>query len=297
MEFNTVDGFQGREVDILILSTVRAAEDPCSIGSSRVNSLNRIGFVADVRRMNVALTRAKISLWIFGNARTLRTNDSWAALIRDAKDRNLVISVKRPYESMFQEAFMKRLSFKVSDDQSSKPKDGKKVKDSKLLAEQSEINKTRETYGIKGGNYLKIHRDKHDSSAAVEDSRSRKILRDDEKKINEKQKGSCTGKGKAIGTKSRSNESSGHQRSQMETSEMAPKQADRISKRKQRDDVEALLSSALITNRFMKSQTSLPSKRPRPSSPMPTPTRVIKPPKQRKGNIFLFALMDPSVIS
>lgn len=297
MEFNTVDGFQGREVDILILSTVRAAEDPRRIDSSRVNSSNRIGFVADVRRMNVALTRAKISLWILGNARTLRTNDSWAALIRDAKDRNLVISVQRPYESLFQEAFMKRLSFKVSDDPSSKPKHGKKVRDSKLLAEQSEINKTRETYGIKGGNHPKIHRDKHDSSAAEEDSRSCKILRDDEKKINEKQKGSCTGKGKAIGTNSRSNESSGHQRSQMETSEMAPKQADRISKRKQRDDVEALLSSALITNRFMKSQTSLPSKRPHPSSPRPTPTKVIKPPKQRKGDIFRFALMDPSVIS
>lgn len=282
MEFNTVDGFQGREVDILILSTVRAAEDPRRIDSSRVNSSNRIGFVADVRRMNVALTRAKISLWILGNARTLRTNDSWAALIRDAKDRNLVISVQRPYESLFQEAFMKRLSFKVSDDPSSKPKHGKKVRDSKLLAEQSEINKTRETYGIKGGNHPKIHRDKHDSSAAEEDSRSCKILRDDEQKINEKQKGSCTGKGKAIGTNSRSNESSGHQRSQMETSEMAPKQADRISKRKQRDDVEALLSSALITNRFMKSQTSLPSKRPHPSSPRPTPTKVIKPPKQRK---------------
>lgn len=59
MEFNTVDGFQGREVDILVLSTVRAA-GPCSAASG-INS-SSIGFVADVRRMNVALTRAKLSL-------------------------------------------------------------------------------------------------------------------------------------------------------------------------------------------------------------------------------------------
>ncbi|XAR49780.1 DNA helicase [Bertholletia excelsa] len=77
MEFNTVDGFQGREVDILVLSTVRAAETRTT--TSKINSRS-IGFVADVRRMNVALTRAKLSLWILGNARTLQTNQNWAAL-------------------------------------------------------------------------------------------------------------------------------------------------------------------------------------------------------------------------
>lgn len=98
IEFNTIDGFQGREVDVLLLSTVRAAE-PCSL-SSTFNPCS-IGFLADVRRMNVALTRAKLSLWIFGNARTLQTNENWMALLDDAKDRNLVIAVKRPYSSIF----------------------------------------------------------------------------------------------------------------------------------------------------------------------------------------------------
>lgn len=101
MEFNTVDGFQGREVDILILSTVRAAEQ--SSTAPGIKSSN-IGFVADVRRMNVALTRAKLSLWIMGNARTLQTNQNWAALIKDAKERDLVVTVKMPYGSMFQSA-------------------------------------------------------------------------------------------------------------------------------------------------------------------------------------------------
>lgn len=97
MEFNTVDGFQGREVDILLLSTVRASGS-CD-ETPRVSSSN-IGFVADVRRMNVALTRAKFSLWVFGNARTLRTNRTWAALLEDAKQRNLIVSARKPYSSI-----------------------------------------------------------------------------------------------------------------------------------------------------------------------------------------------------
>lgn len=99
MEFNTVDGFQGREVDILILTTVRSSiSDSGSTGTSSIG----IGFVADIRRMNVALTRAKLSLWIVGNARTLQINPHWAALVQNAKERNLFISVSRPYDSFLE---------------------------------------------------------------------------------------------------------------------------------------------------------------------------------------------------
>lgn len=99
MEFNTVDGFQGREVDILVLSTVRASE--------RYTGINSIGFVADVRRMNVALTRAKLSLWIIGNARTLQANENWAALLKDTEERGLITPVTRPYSSTFKTKFNK----------------------------------------------------------------------------------------------------------------------------------------------------------------------------------------------
>ncbi|KAH6773277.1 P-loop containing nucleoside triphosphate hydrolases superfamily protein [Perilla frutescens var. hirtella] len=98
MEFNTVDGFQGREVDILLLSTVRASG---SCDETPRGSSSNIGFVADVRRMNVALTRAKLSLWVFGNARTLQTNRTWAALLEDAKQRNLIVSARKPYSSIY----------------------------------------------------------------------------------------------------------------------------------------------------------------------------------------------------
>ena len=149
MEFNTVDGFQGREVDILVLSTVRAAGS-CSVASG-INS-SSIGFVADVRRMNVALTRAKLSLWILGNARTLQTNSNWAALIKDARERNLVISAKMPYQSMFKKA-LKNPSSENSDYSSEQRRHGKHAKqkenDAKEVTEkkensvssQSQINK------------------------------------------------------------------------------------------------------------------------------------------------------------
>lgn len=103
MEFNTVDGFQGREVDILILSTVRAAD---ASSTSGINS-SGIGFVADARRMNVALTRAKLSLWVLGNSRTLQVNPDWGALMKDAKERNLVVSVKMPYDSIYKTAALR----------------------------------------------------------------------------------------------------------------------------------------------------------------------------------------------
>lgn len=100
MEINTVDGFQGREVDILLLSTVRASNS--SGDRHHTGEARSIGFVADVRRMNVALTRARLSLWIVGNARTLRINSHWDSLVCDAEERNLFVSIKRPYGSMFE---------------------------------------------------------------------------------------------------------------------------------------------------------------------------------------------------
>lgn len=81
--FNTVDGFQGQEKEIIIMSCVRA--DPSSRG---------VGFLRDFRRMNVALTRSKCSLWILGNRDSLTKNELWRKLINDADSRGCFYEAK-----------------------------------------------------------------------------------------------------------------------------------------------------------------------------------------------------------
>ncbi|KAJ1969700.1 DEAD-box type RNA helicase [Dispira parvispora] len=86
IQFNTVDGFQGQEKDIIIFSCVRASDR----GSN-------IGFLSDMRRMNVALTRARKSLFVFGNANFLERHPMWRLLIRDSKRRKTLIRCKTPF--------------------------------------------------------------------------------------------------------------------------------------------------------------------------------------------------------
>ena len=80
-DINTVDGFQGQEKDIVILSCVRA--------SKTYSQTSRIGFLADKRRINVALTRARFSLLVLGHHRTLANDELWSGLVNTADDLGL----------------------------------------------------------------------------------------------------------------------------------------------------------------------------------------------------------------
>ena len=66
---NTVDGFQGQERDVIFISLVRANEE------------GQIGFLNDLRRMNVAITRARMKLVILGEANTLKHHKFYHKLI------------------------------------------------------------------------------------------------------------------------------------------------------------------------------------------------------------------------
>ncbi|KAK3696024.1 DEAD-box type RNA helicase [Vermiconidia calcicola] len=76
VEFNTTDAFQGRESEIIIFSCVRASP------------AGGIGFLQDIRRMNVGLTRAKSSLWVLGNSESLVRGQFWKKLVEDARARD-----------------------------------------------------------------------------------------------------------------------------------------------------------------------------------------------------------------
>lgn len=67
---NTVDGFQGQERDVILISMVRGNEE------------GRIGFLNDLRRMNVAITRARMKLIILGDAATLQHHPFYTKLYK-----------------------------------------------------------------------------------------------------------------------------------------------------------------------------------------------------------------------
>jgi len=79
VEVASVDAFQGREKDFIILTCVRS------------NEYQGIGFLADPRRLNVALTRARYGVLVVGNARLLGKNPLWNAFLSFLQERDCLV--------------------------------------------------------------------------------------------------------------------------------------------------------------------------------------------------------------
>ncbi|TXG56676.1 hypothetical protein EZV62_017989 [Acer yangbiense] len=120
VKVKSVDGFQGGEEDIIIISTVRC------------NNGGYIGFLSKPQRVNVALTRARYCLWILGNERTLTRSESvWQNLVRDAKDRRCffnadddkdlaraILEVKKEYDKFDEQGLLESCSYETKDNKS-----------------------------------------------------------------------------------------------------------------------------------------------------------------------------------
>ncbi len=78
---HTVDGFQGQERDVILISLVRANEN------------GKIGFLNDLRRMNVAITRARMKLMIMGDASTLTRHAFYKELYNYISQRGKIITI------------------------------------------------------------------------------------------------------------------------------------------------------------------------------------------------------------
>lgn len=137
IEVASVDAFQGREKDYIILSCVRS------------NEKTGIGFLNDPRRLNVAITRAKYGLVILGNPNILSKQPMWYLLLKHFQDRGVL--VEGPLSGLREWCLhLKRPRREFYLDKFNRP--GQAAPSASALEEQGYGRKFRENNGLQGPN-------------------------------------------------------------------------------------------------------------------------------------------------
>jgi len=119
IEVKTVDGYQGREKEAIVLSFVRS------------NRKGELGFLRDLRRLNVSLTRAKRKLILIGDSSTLSSHQTYRRLIDFVGERETVVDAKelvKPTAGMSADNGGKILGILETKDSIDVPEDAEKVR-------------------------------------------------------------------------------------------------------------------------------------------------------------------------
>lgn len=133
IDVNSVDGFQGREKEVCVFSVTRAPK--------RKEKKNSLGFVADERRVNVGLTRARSSLLVVGSAKALATDTHWGALVRSATERRLMVKPSGARTAAAFDAFVaKHCASYEADDLSGDEDEDPRASDEPLANRESRID-------------------------------------------------------------------------------------------------------------------------------------------------------------
>ncbi|XP_029731593.1 putative helicase MOV-10 isoform X1 [Aedes albopictus] len=94
IEIGSAEQYQGREKAIMLISTVRSGKD-------------NVGFLADAKRLNVALTRARSLLIVVGNAETLQQDPLWAKFVEYCRNHGAIVQKSNKKEKNTRNAMKK----------------------------------------------------------------------------------------------------------------------------------------------------------------------------------------------
>ncbi len=120
VEVKTVDGYQGREKEVIVLSFVRS------------NRKGELGFLKDLRRLNVSLTRAKRKLILIGDSSTLSVHPTYKRLVEFVSERETVVDatgLTKPPSSMSIDNVREILGISKTKDSIDVPEDAEKVRE------------------------------------------------------------------------------------------------------------------------------------------------------------------------